>query len=456
MSIAKTTTETKLPFVEMRRRNLVLTFTITTAALSAGLVYGWPALRRTLVVNEQSSLTEAQFGMIFTAGSWSNLSAQFFAGLARDHISGCGTRTTACVCLLAALAGTLGIAFCGESNFFVLLLSMFGIGISSGAFLVMLPVAGLFSLERQGTILSSFSGGFQISGLVFLLLAAISSDRRASFGGFSVVLGFLILGSFYMLPKDQFVKWEWEADKEKESEKEYLSVSVSENDIEGDVAVTVPSKTRDDDVSDYKAPMDTAILDQIRSWEYSFLLLWFSVQLIPLQYYVATIGLQLERKGDDDGTYTNIFSILFASSAIAAPLIGKITDMAGLGISQALASGLNSLSMVILGLESVPLPAHIVGLVCYDLGRMMTFGTFFTNIGKRFGYTNYGTLAGLGSIVSAILSLIQYPLTSLAIKGHANSVNFVCGVIMTGVGLPYCYWLWRRERAEYKMTESMK
>ena len=419
-------------------------------ALSAGLVYGWPALRRTLVVNEQSSLTEAQFGMIFTAGSWSNLSAQFFAGLARDHISGCGTRTTACVCLLAALAGTLGIAFCGESNFFVLLLSMFGIGISSGAFLVMLPVAGLFSLERQGTILSSFSGGFQLSGLVFLLLAAISSDRRASFGGFSVVLGFLILGSFYMLPKDQFVKWELEAEagKEKESEKEYLSVSVpeNENDIEGDVAVAVPNKTRDDDVSDYKAPMDTVIVDQIRSWEYVLLLLWFSVQLIPLQYYVATIGLQLERKGDDDGTYTNIFSILFAASAIAAPLIGKITDMAGLGISHALASGLNSLSMVILGLESVPLPAHTVGLVCYDLGRMMTFGTFLTNIGKRFGYTNYGTLAGLGSIVSAILSLIQYPLISLAIKGHANSVNFVCGGIMTGIGLPYCYWLWRRER----------
>jgi len=254
-----------------------------------------------------------------------------------------------------------------------------------------------------------------------------------------------------MLPKDQFVKWEWEADKEKESEKEYLSVSVPENDIEGDVAVavTVLSKTRDeDDVSDcnYKAPMDTAILDQIRSWEYLLLLLWFSVQMIPMQYYVATIGLQLERKGDDDGTYTNIFSILFAASAIAAPLIGKITDMAGLGISHALASGLNSLSMVILGLESVPLPAHIVGLVCYDLGRMMTFGTFFTNIGKRFGYTNYGTLVGFGSIVSAILSLIQYPLISLAIKGHANSVNFVCGGIMTGIGLPYCYWLWRRER----------
>jgi len=272
-----------------------------------------------------------------------------------------------------------------------------------------------------------------------------------------VVLGFLILGSFYMLPKDQFVKWEWEADNEKESVKTCHTVFVSEeNDIEGDVTVAVPSKTRDDDVSDYKAPMDTVMLDQIRSWEYVLLLLWFSVQLIPLQYYVATIGLQLERKGDDDGTYTHIFSILFALSAIAAPLIGKIIDMAGLGISQALASGLNSLSMAILGLESVPLPAHIVGLLCYDLGRMMTFGTFFTNIGKRFGYTNYGTLVGLGSIVSAILSLIQYPLISLAIKGHANSVNFVCGGIMAGIGLPYCYWLWRRERAEYKMTESMK
>jgi len=426
-----------------QRRSLLLTFSFITAALSPGLVYGWPALRRSLIINEQSALTESQLGLIFTVGSWSTQGGRFFAGLARDWIS--GTRVTACVCLLATLGGVVGIALCGENNAIGLSISMFCMGIGSGATLCIQPVAGLFPLELQSSILATIGGLDQSSGVIFLLLIAISTNRRESFGPFAIVLGLLLLVAYRMLPKEHFVKLE-AVTKENDIEDE----SSSENKNAEDYTNSSGMST-EDNISNYVAPMDMPnVVDQIKSSEYSLLLLWLSIQFIPLQYYVATIGFQLERKGDDDGTYTNVFTLMFAASAIVSPLIGKFIDTTGLGIAQGVSTILSSVSLVFLGLRSVPLGAHVFGMFCYSVARTMTFATFSTNLGKRFGFTNYGTLAGLGLIVSGCASLLQYPLVSLAATGDANLVNFVSGSMAAGLGLPYCFWLWRREKAEQK------
>lgn len=90
----------------------------------------------------------------------------------------------------------------------------------------------------------------------------------------------------------------------------------------------------------------------------------------------------------------------------------------------------------------------MIGMITYGLGRMMVFGMFFTNVGKRFGFSKYGTLAGLGLLLSAIVSLIQYPLITLAAKNKEKSVNIICGVVMLCSGLPYAGWLGLREMKE--------
>lgn len=77
---------------------------------------------------------------------------------------------------------------------------------------------------------------------------------------------------------------------------------------------------------------------------------------------------------------------------------------------------------------------------------MMTFGMFFSNVGKRFGYTHYGTLAGLGLITTAVVSLAQYPLISMSADGDESIVNLACGVSILILTLPYCLWLGLRER----------
>ena len=83
---------------------------------------------------------------------------------------------------------------------------MLFVGLGSGSQLCVQPVAGLFHKKNQGTILASLSGAFQISGLIFLILTAISGNRRRSFGGYSGCLVLLTLITFILLPKKQFIK----------------------------------------------------------------------------------------------------------------------------------------------------------------------------------------------------------------------------------------------------------
>jgi len=185
---------------------------------------------------------------------------------------------------------------------------------------------------------------------------------------------------------------------------------------------------------------------QIKTPEYVLLCLWFSIGIIPMQYYVGIIGYQLEGLGDDTGLYTDLFSYIFAGAAITAPLAGYIADKHGLGTAQGLATLLLAVPFWLLTFkESFGLGTQVVGLLAYGLGRMGFFGLYFTNCGKRFGYSNFGTLAGLGLLTSALLSLLQYPLIALTVRGYSKPVNLLLGVVLL-LQAPYFIWLHKRER----------
>ncbi len=209
-------------------------------------------------------------------------------------------------------------------------------------------------------------------------------------------------------------------------------------------------KPESDEVKDITAKQekknDESVFDLMKSIEYILLLLWFTIMLIPQQYYIGTIAFQLERKGDDDGRFVNIFSILYASAALISPALGKIADIAGLGVAQLIATIFTMASMFIL--NSPSLDVHAVGMALYGIGRMTTFGMFFTNVGKRFGFTHYGTLVGFGLLVSAIFSLLQYPLIDAAANGYEFIVNLISAFVLLGTCVPYCIWLGRKEKME--------
>jgi hypothetical protein len=184
--------------------------------------------------------------------------------------------------------------------------------------------------------------------------------------------------------------------------------------------------------------------------EFLCLVLWFSVMVTPSQYYVLSVGYQLERKGDLDGSFSRAFTLLYGFSAPLAPLAGVCADYLGVAFAQFLATALSLIGYAILFVDK-PLSVQYVGMASYSVGRMFLFATFFANIGRRFGYTHYGAAVGVGMLASAVLSMLQYPMFRAALESKTNLalMNVVC-VVCAAACLPYCAWLGARERNEWR------
>eukprot|EP00581_Thalassiosira_minuscula_P009769 CAMPEP_0183708528 /NCGR_PEP_ID=MMETSP0737-20130205/4820_1 /TAXON_ID=385413 /ORGANISM="Thalassiosira miniscula, Strain CCMP1093" /LENGTH=456 /DNA_ID=CAMNT_0025936421 /DNA_START=141 /DNA_END=1511 /DNA_ORIENTATION=+ len=435
------------------RKWSLFALSFTTVSVSSGLVYGYPSLRRNLLTESPTtSLSEEQLGAIFTIGAWSTQGGRFLFGIARDRY---GTRGTCLISLLAVVGGCVGIAVGDASNVASLGISMFCIGLGSGAQLCLQPVASLFT--KSGTVLASLSGAFQISGLMFLAVLSISSNRTHAylsnrthaFLGLAAVVGALAIFAGFLLPVGpSFVKTvNHDVDAEKTEEMAH--------DVEEPAPANEEEVVVDEEQSKQQSPTSPTLQDKLRRLkkilfqkEYMALLGWFCTCIVPLQYYVGTIGFQLERMGDDSGNYTLLFSILYASVAVLAPFGGYLADRFGLGVSQGLATSLSASSFYFLA--SGDLTLQIPGMAFYGIGRLLVYGMYFANVGKRFGYTNYGMLAGLGLLLSAIVSLAQYPLIALAVRGkqEARYINLICGSVLLLIGIPYCFWLGVIEKKE--------
>lgn len=446
-------------------------------------MYGWPALRKQLQ-DDGSTLDESTLGAVFTVGAWSTQGGRFFSGLIRDRI---GTKWVAASCTFLVALGSLGIAWSDPNNAIALGSSLFAMGLGSGAQLCVQPVAGLFP-NTSGTVLASLSGAFQISGLVFLALTSGDNlgSRKVRFTAFAFLLVLLCVVAMILLPTGKsFILEDEEVEKtmgdvdeingrltSEIQDKPLAKISTIQDSSsvgveEGGVGsgglknnVSPPGKTDEENVlddsfqgakseeinkEDPPAPdQQPTAIEQIKSIEYILLCTWFSICLIPLQYYVGSIGFQLENKGDDDGFYTDLFSIMYASATVFSPAGGFLSDKVSLGATQGLATWMCAGSFFLLA-SNASLEAQVAGLLMYGVGRLLVFGMYFANCGKRFGYANFGTLAGLGLLISALFSLLQYPMISGAADGKSRAINIGSGVVLL-VQSPYFVWLHRRER----------
>ena len=189
--------------------------------------------------------------------------------------------------------------------------------------------------------------------------------------------------------------------------------------------------------------------EQMRSVEYIGLVGWFTVVVCPLQFYISAIGYQLKLKGDAAGEYSSIFSAAYGSVAIFAAYGGRVADAIGCGACQAFATISTAISFALLTLpKSAGLGVHVLGMTLYSLGRLFVFAMYFSNIGRRFGFEHYGTLCGLGLLISAVWSLLQYPMLAWAVDSNdATGANLLACAMLCAT-IPYTVWLGKREKLE--------
>jgi LAT3 family solute carrier family 43 protein 3 len=467
------------------RRWILYAFAFSSVSLAGGLVYGWPALRQQLK-RDGSVLSEKQLGAAFTAGAWSTQGCRFLTGIARDRF---GTKIVTILAFGATAMGALGMALVDPNQGPAISIALAVMGLGSGVQLCLQPVASLFP-SNAGAVLASLSGAFQVSGLVFLGLTSAGASRKATFGGFcAVMLGMALLAALLLPTGTSYLLESKSANPatSANSETDPTFVSTSEpqlptvvEDTESDPASPQGKNTgvvnriqsnpstkcnTTADVEDTSSALnqldnkpieeDVSVWELMWSTEYILLVCWFSVLVVPLQYYIGGLGFQLEDKGDDDGFYTDLFSILYASAAVVSPAAGFLADKLGLGWAELLSSLLCSVSFFVLAGDA-NLDVQVIGLAANGLGRMLVFSMFFSHVGKRFGYKSFGTLAGLGLLISAIASLLQYPIIAAASDGHARLVNLICGVVLVTFTPPYCVWLHRTIQREESLPKDIE
>lgn len=449
-------------------RSALYALSFLCAATASGMVYGWPVLRRSLMREPGFDLTETQLGVAYTAGSWSANAGRLASGLIRDAI---GTRYTCVLCLGVVLAGALITATASlETSNAGITAGMFCLGIGTGVLLCVQPVCALFP-QSASTAMASLSGAFQVSGVVFMALDWMApNDRQTAFSGYAVYVALLACVCMKLLPKTakfrlsggQAQAGSAVAAKGTGSRRR---CSGSGSDVAAPTNDTADSRLRALSVERTEGVVNgTDKWDQLRSREYRMLLLWFCCVMPAMQFYVLGVGYQLELWGDTDGTYSRVFIWAQGGFALCSPLTGWLADWAGLGCAQGLATMLIALSFACLALPradadadggagGLPLEVQVVGIVCYAIGRGLTFGMYFSNIGRRFGYEHYGLLVGFGLLLAALTSLLQYPLLWWCVAGEDRGTNVVCCLSCVAT-LPYAYWLRRREQAESVISAS--
>jgi len=437
-----------------KRRWVLLVYSISVVCLSSGVIFGWPALRKVLLLDAVNPMSESELAAVFTIGAWSVQGGQFVFGLARDRF---GTRRVAGVSMLSVIVGSLCVALM-KPSVYVLSVSMLLIGLGSSTQLCLLPVADLFPKNKSGIVMNTMSGAFQTSGLVFLVITSATNDLRVGFGTFALVVFLFLLVGLIILPDG--IDFAQVKPLPSNQDDVHVAVEINKNqEYDHEQPSSQPLNQHTNGINSYSPPpindtthkntpkVTVTAREQLRSREYLLLLLWFSILLPPLQFYVGSIGLQLERHGDDTGFYTNLYSIIYASLIVVAPFLGFLIDMVGLGIGQALGTICVAVSFFLLGMERAVGALTVVHMIFYALGRMLVFGLFFTNVGKRFGFDHYGTLAGTGLFVSSLASLLQLPLMRWVEAGYMVEVNVGCGLSVLGF-LPYCAWLFRQEKRQ--------
>mmetsp|Transcript_22068 Transcript_22068/g.44251 ORF Transcript_22068/g.44251 Transcript_22068/m.44251 type:complete len:583 (-) Transcript_22068:214-1962(-) len=472
------------------RKRILLVYSMIMVSIMGGLIYGFSLFKQNLV-KEGSTLTEKEFGFVYGIASGGQLVSSFVFGLMRDQF---GTQRIVLLSLSAVLAGSIGCAFCSSNSVWQLSISLLLLELGSGVQICMMPIAELF--DQPAVILALLTGSFNISVVVFLFLFSVFKDRRGAFGAYGITTLLLAIVGYMILPLGPSYGQE-EEDLEQEMDIRHsnkveevkmknqksasnpnLNYSQQKKSFPEDTQVEedqvkvhnytsrMSRKRRSSLLSDFQnldkeileEGLDSVVtsklsaLQQLTSVEYVAALVWFTMMLIPLQYYVYAIDLRLyEIEGSD--RYVWVFTLCFATvSTIFGPLCGLIVDYIGIGFSQTLATGMASIPFFLLLLNKISF--QIVGIALYCIGRTFIFSLFYICIGATFGFDNFGVLVGVGAVTSSVFSFLQLLLIWIASKGHDKLIGMVCGAIYLVI-LPYCIFIGIRELSGRKALISI-
>lgn len=404
---------------------------------NAGLAFGFSALLPVLIaegafhdncgkgepINADGacrSQTLALTSMFTIATSLLNV-ASFPLGFLLDTA---GPRFTASLCAVLVgvgcfLFGCGGLGYIGHLyyNAGFMLLAIAG----PAVFNCTLSFGNLFP-GREGLITASLVGCFDASSAIFVVLVAlmeIGVPFRTTFMSYTAIPLLIALASATLWPR-----------------KPVMAKAIGS---EGEI------------VHMQLAPLEGRTLwGQLCSMEFALFTWTISVTMVCLNFFIATcLGQMAEVNSENALRLTKVFSgMLPAGGILFIPLIGIIIDSLGPTIGYVLLWACFVLFHGLLemyaesGNELLAHGTFLIFALCRPL--FYTLGASFC--GQTFGFTTFGKVYGLVTMIAGLANFAVSPLTSLAAnEGFASSNHMLAIAQVTTLALPVYMTLKRRK-----------
>lgn len=199
---------------------------------------------------------------------------------------------------------------------------------------------------------------------------------------------------------------------------------------------------------------------QLRDPRFIFATVFFSVLMLPAQFYIGTLNLQIAPLSDSHAqtdNSLNIFNIIYIVVSLMTPAIGWLTDRIGFGGSSTFVALMYIGSFAIITFAP-SLPWFTPSYVIYGFARNGQFSVFCSYIGHAFGSRHMGKLMGIGFLISAMVSLLQAPLLHFVVNQLDGRYKWGNTFLMATVGalLTYCVWLvsaeWRERQRNKRLV----
>ena len=463
---------------EERAKWVLLAYGLFMTTLVAGVVYGWQSFRAVFIaegVLDEGCASDGgdgecpsqakELGVIFACGAWSVQACRMVTGLARDRY---GTRVCVVGVMLIVAVGIVLLAVSPSQSLALFCVGYFLLGIGAGVQLCMQSISMLFG-KYQGAASATLSGAFTLSAVIPLVCAEGIKSVATGPDGTSYAdarLGVLMVWCVTVVVFAASALWLMPKGGEFRESVRYLAGKKADDD-DDEAKKKIAKEEKEDEGAPppahappanghRRAPHEgKSAREQLVSLDFIFLAVWFTVMLLPTNYFIISVGDQLEDMGDGDGTITRGFQLVWVLSTVLSPLAGYSADVVGRGSTMTLAMGCYAASFAMLGFgderSGLSLNAQWINFVCFNVGRLWVFSMYFVSVGRLFGFKHYGTLAGAGLLLSAMSTPLAVPMHQSGVDGGFGVANLASAMICLAL-TPYTVgWAWRREVTEEGM-----
>uniref|UniRef100_A0A3Q2Y1C0 Solute carrier family 43 member 3a n=1 Tax=Hippocampus comes TaxID=109280 RepID=A0A3Q2Y1C0_HIPCM len=378
---------------------------------------------------EDCSRQDEKFALVFTIASFLNNFMIVFCGFLFDRF---GTMVTRLLAICLYTTGTLLVTFSNATLSMLLYPALPCIAVG-GILLLMtnVQVGNLFA-ARRSTIITLYSGAFDSSSSVFLIIKVLHEQGislRSSFLVLSLCSIMHVVRTFILMPRTR------------------IPYPVPQCYTYGLHLICNPYETK------VVQKMDVSFRSCVLSWFFMCHLLWLSIMQLRHYLFIGTLNPMLTRLAKNDANlvsrYTNAFAMTQLCGVLCAPWNGLILDRhkgkplaPGETEQEAdLRSSLPSLFLTALQCllfslcASIPcLPLQYFTFILQVINRSFIYGGNAAFINIVFPACHFGKLYGFVMSTSAVITLLQFPCFAL-VKGPLGGDPFYVDLVLTLITL---------------------